>query len=176
MMLIVEPMREYIIQSVQVPEFTVEDDKIQYLDSRIRKRFTSQASSLSVVFKWDFGDGHTLNTSQRATTHEYNHPGIYLVRHQACLLDAPCCYNNNIPWCLKSISVVPPTVELGIAPILGFGLLLGLLMRKKCDSHKNDRDCRKHDCLWMEKEKKCIKKPKKAPTTMTKPPITERKH
>lgn len=125
-----ESISGYIIQYVQVSDFTVEDvsKDIQHLNGKIQKQFTSQASSYSVVFKWDFGDGTPiLNASQRTILHEYTKPGRYTVKHQACLLDAPCCYNNDIPWCLKTITVREAPAEAGMSPILVLGLAIGFL-------------------------------------------------
>ena len=103
------------IQFVQAPEFTVEDVcVIQSLSSGIIKQFTSQASSYAVIFKWDFGDGTTINSPNRTVTHEYSSAGTYIVRHQACLLDAECCYTNDIPWCTKTI-----TIEVGLYMTFG---------------------------------------------------------
>ncbi len=99
---------EFIIQSVETPEFIVEDvccDDIQSLNGGIIKQFTSQASPYAVIFKWDFGDGTTINTHDRSVIHEYSSAGTYIVRHQACFLDAPCCYTNDIPWCTKSVTI-----------------------------------------------------------------------
>lgn len=98
---------EFIIQSVEIAEFVVEDvcDNIQSLNGGIIKQFTSQASEYAVIFKWDFGDGTTINTHDRSITHEYSSIGTYTVSHQACLIDAPCCYTNGIPWCTKSVTV-----------------------------------------------------------------------
>ncbi|OGT36560.1 MAG: hypothetical protein A3F11_00460 [Gammaproteobacteria bacterium RIFCSPHIGHO2_12_FULL_37_14] len=103
---------EFIIQSVETPEFIVEDvcDDIQSLAGGIIKQFTSQASPYAVIFKWDFGDGATINTHDRSIIHEYGSTGTYIVRHQACLLDAPCCYTNDIPWCTKSVTIIPTDI------------------------------------------------------------------
>ena len=102
-----EIMSELAIQSVQTPEFIVENvcNNIQSLSGGIIKQFTSQASAYAVIFKWDFGDGTIINTPDRIVTHEYSSAGTYTVRHQACLLDAECCYTNDIPWCTKSITI-----------------------------------------------------------------------
>ena len=91
--------------AVQAPEFTVEDYIIQSLSGGILKQFTSQASSYAVIFKWDFGDGITLNSPDRTVIHEYSSAGTYIVRHQACLLDLECCYTNDLPWCTKTIII-----------------------------------------------------------------------
>ena len=98
---------EFIIQSVEMAEFVVKDacGDIWYLSGGIIKQFTSQASPYAVIFKWDFGDGTTINTQDRSVTHEYSSTGIYIVKHQACLLDGPCCYTNDIPWCVKSVTI-----------------------------------------------------------------------
>lgn len=98
---------EFIIQSVEIAEFVVEDacEGILSLSGGIIKQFTSQASEYAVIFKWDFGDGTTINTQDRSVAHEYASIGTYIVKHQACLLHAPCCYTNDIPWCTKSVTI-----------------------------------------------------------------------
>jgi hypothetical protein len=98
---------EFIIQSVEASEFIVDGvyNNIQYLGGGIAKQFTSQASPYAIVFKWDFGDGTIINTGDRSIKYEYTNAGTYIVRHQACFLDADCCYTNDIPWCTKSITV-----------------------------------------------------------------------
>ena len=100
------PISELILQSIQAPEFTIEDVyNIQSLSGGIIKQFTSQASSYAIIFKWNFGDGNTLNSPDRTVIHEYSSAGTYIVRHQACLLDLECCYTNDLPWCTKTINI-----------------------------------------------------------------------
>lgn len=100
---------EFIISSIEVPEFSVEDilaNQIQSLNGGYIKRFTSSASPLAIIYKWDFGDGHTLITYDRSIEHEYHNTGSYTVKHQACFLDLPCCYTNDIAGA-STISVLP---------------------------------------------------------------------
>ncbi len=95
---------------IQTAEFTVEDVCIKSLSGGIIKQFTSQASPIAIVFKWDFGDGTVINTYERSITHEYTNAGTYTVKHQACFFDIECCYVNDIPWCTKSITVAIPDI------------------------------------------------------------------
>ena len=153
-------LSEHTIESVQIPEFAIEDiyEDIQSLNGGIKKKFTSQASTYTVVFKWDFGDGTIQNTSERSIIHEYRHTGTYTIRHQACLLDLECCYVNDIPWCVKTITVVYP--KLDILPLLTFGGLFGLILikKKECEDYPAKKECEENSCQWLEREKRCVKK------------------
>ena len=91
-------------------DFIVEHSDIQPLDHRIVKKFTSLAKSPittthlydPTIFKWDFGDGtHIVETSQRTIYHIYEHPGKYLVKHQACNF----CACSDWSMCYKKITV-----------------------------------------------------------------------
>lgn len=154
-------IQEYTIQYIQIPDFTIEhiSGDIQSLNRKIRMKFTSGASN-SVIFRWDFGDGIILNTPQRTTIHEYEHPGTYTIKHQACVLDLPCCYVNDIPWCIKTINV-EAYEEAVISPILTIGLATGFILtaaKKKCQDYNNKEECEKHNCQWIKEKKKCINK------------------
>lgn len=191
---IISPSPEFIISSIEIPEFSVEDiltNQIQSLNGAYRKRFTSSASLLATVFKWDFGDySPILITHDRSVEHEYHNTGPYIVRHQACFLDAPCCHTNDIPWCTQTISVLPsrPASPAWLA-FLGIGGFLLLGAKRECEEYNNKKDCeevrlnfqdgkyycklekgrdktkihREPCCEWIDtpKEKKCVPRCKK---------------
>ena len=91
-------------------DFIVENSDIQPLDHRIVKKFTSLAKNPiprahiydPTIFRWDFGDNTPIvETGQRTIYHIYEHPGKYLVEHQACNFCA--CSDWNM--CYKTIKV-----------------------------------------------------------------------
>ncbi len=93
-----------------IADFIVEHSEIQPLDHRIVKKFTSLAKNPipsahiydPTIFKWDFGDGTPIvETGNRIIYHIYEHPGKYIVRHQACNFCA--CSDWNL--CFKKITV-----------------------------------------------------------------------
>lgn len=154
-----------IFEYVQMSEFTIEDVPedihIRSLSSKIKKRFTSNASTYAIIFKWDFGDDTTEITHKRSIIHEYQNPGTYIVKHQACFLDTECCYINELPWCIKSIIVEEP-IPLNLAPLLMFGSLFGFMLivsKKRCEDHTTKKECEDADCLWI--NGKCVEKKKK---------------
>lgn len=74
-------------------DFIIEHSDVQPLDHRIVKKFTSLAKNPipsvhiydPTIFRWDFGDNTLIvETSKRTIYHIYEHPGNYLVKHQAC--------------------------------------------------------------------------------------------
>ena len=101
-------MEEQIYQIIA--DFVVEHSEIQPLDHRIVKKFTSLAKNPipsahiydPTIFKWDFGDGTPIiETGQITIYHIYEHPGKYIVKHQACNFCA--CSDWNL--CFKKITV-----------------------------------------------------------------------
>lgn len=87
-------------------DFLIEDSEVQPLDHRVVKKFTSLAKNPipsahiydPTIFKWEFGDDTPIvETGQRTIYHIYEHPGKYLVKHQACNFctcsDWNMCYN-----------------------------------------------------------------------------------
>ena len=98
------------ITNIIYTDFIVEHSEIQPLDHRIVKKFTSLAKSPittthlydPTIFKWNFGDGTPIvETSKREIYHIYEHPGKYIVRHQACNF----CACSNWDLCYKKITV-----------------------------------------------------------------------
>lgn len=91
-------------------DFVIEDSKVQPLDGRVVKKFTSLAKSPittthiydPTLFRWDFGDGTLIvETSRRTIYHTYDHPGKYLVKHQACNF----CTCSGWNMCYNEVSV-----------------------------------------------------------------------
>lgn len=160
----------FIVQEpiVTTPLFITEDisKDLQSLNSGITKKFTSLAST-AIIFKWDFGDGNIETTYTNPFTHTYINPGTYIVRHQACILDAECCYINSLPWCEQTITVAPPPTGPSMGGVLMFGGLLGFMFmtRNKCEDYGNNKECEKNGCWWIVSNEKlvgkCIEKPKR---------------
>jgi hypothetical protein len=153
-----------IAESLKMPKFSVENiANIQSPGPGIKIKFTSQASQDSTIFKWIFGDetdpSQYTETNDRSIIHEYENPNTYIVKHQACLSDLYCCYNNDIPWCITSITVeMSPPETFSLVPLLGFGLLFGLFLSKGCGNRNNKMDCEKNDCKWIDIKKECVRK------------------
>lgn len=93
-----------------IADFLVEHSEVQPLDHRIVKKFTSLAKNPipsahiydPTLFRWDFGDGTPIiETSSRTIYHIYEHPGKYIVRHQAC----NSCICSNWDLCFKKVTV-----------------------------------------------------------------------
>lgn len=93
-----------------IADFLVEHSEVQPLDHRIVKKFTSLAKNPipsahiydPTLFRWDFGDETPIvETGQRIIYHIYEHPGKYIVRHQACNR----CTCSNWDLCYKKIIV-----------------------------------------------------------------------
>lgn len=155
-------------------DFIVEDLNAQSLNgSKFTKKFTSLAST-ATIFRWDFGDGEDLETSDNPIYHSYDHAGKYDVGHQSCI--GPLCCSG---WCVKTIKVLPPSAA---APALLFGGLgfMFLAAKRDCEAYDNKKDCeearlylengkprcrvpkpeeklkekRKPCCDWIEKDKK----------------------
>jgi PKD domain len=91
-------------------DFLVEHSEVQSLDNRVVKKFTSLAKNPipsahiydPTIFRWNFGDGTPMvETSKRTIYHIYEHPGKYIVRHQACNF----CACSNWDLCYKQITV-----------------------------------------------------------------------
>lgn len=91
-------------------DFIIEDSEVQPLDHRIVKKFTSLAKNPipaahiydPTLFKWEFGDGTPIvETGQRTIYHIYEHPGKYLVKHQACNF----CTCSDWNMCYKTMTI-----------------------------------------------------------------------
>lgn len=104
--ILTEDSLKYIIYA----DFIIEHSDVQPLDHRIVKKFTSLAKNPipiahiydPTIFKWDFGDGTPIvETGQRTIYHIYEHPGKYLVKHQACNFCA--CSDWNM--CYKTVKI-----------------------------------------------------------------------
>lgn len=140
-----------------IPEFLIEnDDIIKSLNGKITKKFTS-LETRGTLFRWKFGDGFELETTENPIYHEYKKKGLYIVSHQSCI--GPLCCSG---WCIKSIDITPkpPWASLAIG-----GFLFFLLIKKECEKEDNVEDCLKHKCNkevycceWKTKEKKCVEK------------------
>lgn len=169
---------EFIISSIEIPEFFVEDiltNQIQSLNGGYRKRFTSSASLLAIVFKWDFGDNSPIQvTHDRSIEHEYHNTGPYIVRHQACFLDAPCCYSNDIPWCTQTISVLPsrPASPAWLA-FLGIGGFLLLGAKRECEEYNNKKDCEEVRLYFQDGKYYCKLEKEKDKTKIHREPCCE---
>lgn len=101
-----EDQPSHIISS----DFIIEDSEVQPLDHRIVKKFTSLAKNPipsahiydTTIFRWDFGDGTKIvETGQRTIYHIYEHPGKYLIKHQACNF----CTCSDWNMCFKTITI-----------------------------------------------------------------------
>lgn len=114
-----EDISEFIVESVDIPEETLEfsngmhrpnDKKIRNLNGSIAKRFTSMATN-ATIFRWNFGDNTSIETTENPYIHTYSRSGTYSVSHQSCYTcpstGTLLCSNG---WCTKSVG-------LGIVPI-----------------------------------------------------------
>ena len=90
-------------------DFIIEDSEVQPLDHRIVKKFISLAKNPipsahiydPTLFRWDFGDNTKIvETSKRTIYHIFEHPGKYLIKHQACNF----CTCSNWNMCFNMIS------------------------------------------------------------------------
>jgi hypothetical protein len=91
-------------------DFIIEDSEVQPLDHRIVKKFTSLAKNPipsahiydPTLFRWNFGDNTPIvETGQRTIYHIYEHPGKYLVKHQACNF----CTCSGWNMCYKTVKI-----------------------------------------------------------------------
>lgn len=107
-------------------------DSILSAQEIFRKTFTSGARIAS-KYLWDFGDNTPLlETTLNPITHDFRRPGIYTVKHKACVPafgctfeDPACCCSPE--WCIQTVQVLPPPAMAGVDILLGLGLLTGFL-------------------------------------------------
>lgn len=116
----------HIHDIISTPSFTVEEVSVKSLNGGIQKKFTSLAST-ATSFKWDFGDTHTLDTTENPIYHTYTAKGTYTVGHQTCAY-AGCCSG----WCYKSISVQPPGHD-HFLEMMGLAGFLFIVAGEKCE-------------------------------------------
>lgn len=95
-------INDRIYNATNMSSFTIKDVNIKSLNGGIKKKFMSLAS-IATSFKWDFGDSHTLETTENPIYHTYANKGIYTIGHQTCAYTG-CCSG----WCYQSIDVQPP--------------------------------------------------------------------
>lgn len=147
-----------MINTIDVSSFLIEDVQIQSLNGGIKKKFTSLATN-ATIFRWKFGDEKNptiyFETTENPIYHTYKYKGTYTVSHQSCYpcipIDALIC---SVGWCIKTIEVLPPKPP--IIPLLLFGLLGLIALRKRCDELKTKKECDKYkECQWIAKEKIC---------------------
>jgi len=112
-----EEISEFIVESVDTSDedffndmYRLNNKKIRKLDDGISKRFTGLATN-ATIFRWDFGDGTSIETTENPYIHTFPRSGTYSVSHQSCY---PCISTGTLTcssgWCTKSIGV-------GIVPI-----------------------------------------------------------
>jgi hypothetical protein len=141
-----------------IPEFIVESidasdenwkffNEIQRLNSKytqtlnggISKKFTSLATT-STIFRWDFGDGTTIETHINPYVHTYAHSGKYSVSHQSCY---PCIATGTLVcsngWCTQLIDVKKEK-EQGNNSVVALAGLTGLFIIAKEDNCCKLRD------------------------------------
>lgn len=110
---------EFIVESVDTPEEFIDNlnnKKIRNLNGGIAKRFTGLASN-ATLFRWNFGDGNSIETAVNPYIHTFSNSGTYSVSHQSCYTcpstETLLCSSG---WCTKSIGVgiVPINITLNI--------------------------------------------------------------
>lgn len=114
---------EFIVEHIDTSEYTLRSLKnIQYLTSKeimsldsgtgIPKTFTSLATN-STIFRWDFGDGSSIETTVNPYIHIFSTSGTYLVSHQSCYkCSSTGKFICSTGWCTKSVGlgVTPTTI------------------------------------------------------------------
>lgn len=118
-----EYISEFIVESVNASDEDFFNDtqkfnnnKIRNLNGGIAKRFTGLATE-ATIFRWNFGDGTSIETVVNPYIHTFPRSGTYSVSHQSCY---PCPYTGTLTcssgWCTKSIGVgiVPISITLNI--------------------------------------------------------------
>ncbi len=148
-------LNAHIYNAVNIPSFTIEEINIKSLNGGITKKFMSLAST-ATSFKWNFGDTHTLETTENPIYHTYVNRGTYTVSHQTCAYTG-CCSG----LCTQSIDVQPPGRDkfwafMGLA---GFVFLASEEKCKKGYEHIITRD-KKRKCVKREEVEKYEKKMK----------------
>lgn len=114
-----------IYNVANVPSFTIEEINIKSLNGGITKKFMSLAST-ATSFKWDFGDTHTLETTENPIYHTYVNKGTYTIGHQTCTYIG-CCSG----WCYQSVDVQPPRRDKFWA-FMGLAGFVFLASEEKC--------------------------------------------
>lgn len=144
----------FVFNSTYIPSFIVNDIETQSLNGGITKKFTSLATN-ATMFRWKFGDGKELETTENPTYHTYTKTGTYAINHQTCI--GPACCSG---WCIQTIQVgrIDETNKrfLTMMGLTGFLFIIG--KEKECEDYENKKECIKHDCEWLEKHKSCKQK------------------
>ena len=114
---------EFIVESVDPSDEDFFEDikgldnkKIRKLESGLVKRFTGMATN-ATIFRWDFGDGNSIETTENPYIHTFPRSGTYSVSHQSCY---PCPSTGTLTcssgWCTKQIGIgiIPISITLNI--------------------------------------------------------------
>lgn len=118
-------LNAHIYSVTNIPSFTIEEINIKSLNGGITKKFMSLAST-ATSFKWDFGDTHTLETTENPIYHTYVNRGMYTVSHQTCAYTG-CCSG----LCTQSIDVQPPGRD-KFWTFMGLAGFVFLVSEEKC--------------------------------------------